>query len=183
DWTFRLITEPADWTAGWSDVLSIEARSWKHTQRTSIANEPGTSTMYGGVGARAAAAGMLRLHIAMHRGVPVAHVLGVVSRGTFYLLKHSFAEEYKPSSAGTVLMWYAMADAAANGWQRFDFLGDAMEWKVELSTSLPEYHSSTVFPASEVQCLVCRVQERTLKPLARRFGLAQLLRPLRRVVG
>jgi CelD/BcsL family acetyltransferase involved in cellulose biosynthesis len=182
-WTFRIISDPADWTAGWSDVLSIEARSWKHAAHTSIVNEPGTATFYEGVGARTVAAGMLRLHVAAHQGIPVAHVLGVVSRGTYYLLKHSFAEEYKPSSAGTVLMWNAMAEAAASGCQRFDFLGDAMDWKLELSTSSPEYRSSTVFPATNLQCLGCRVRERTLKPVARRLGLPSVIRSLRRVIG
>ena len=182
-WTFRTITESSAWADGWSDVLSIEARSWKHATGTSIVNEPGTATLYEGVGTRCVSAGLLRLHLVAHEGIPVAHAMGVVSRGTYFLLKNSYAEEYKSSSAGMVLVWHAMAEAASSGCQRFDFLGDAMEWKMELATSSPAYRSSTIFPSSNVLCLLGRVKEQTLKPLARRLGLKRLLRPLLRVGG
>jgi hypothetical protein len=58
-----------------------------------------------------------------------------------------------------------------------------MEWKMELATSSPAYRSSTIFPSSNVLCLLGRVKEQTLKPLARRLGLKRLLRPLLRVGG
>lgn len=185
-WSFQLADTDAGTAAfdtAWSQLLHVERHSWKQSAGTSIDNEPGAEAFYRAVSHTHAASGALRLHLLAHRGVPVAHTLGVVHGATYYLLKHSFDEAHRQLSPGFQLLWHVMQESVAAGCTRIDFLGDAMSWKVSLATSLPEYSSYMLFPRRHVRCQRCRLTNAVLKPVARKFGVKRLLRLARGNAG
>lgn len=168
-WRVALCRDLTDLPAQWDAVLSIESRSWKHANGSSIETEPGAANLYGHVAQRFAQQRALRLWVLYQHDVPVAHALAVVDRGVFYLLKNSYDEQFRSWSPGMALVWHAMENAASEGIQRTDFLGDAADWKRPLSTDLPEYESWLLFPAWHLRAQGLRFIDQVLKPPVRAF--------------
>jgi CelD/BcsL family acetyltransferase involved in cellulose biosynthesis len=174
-WKFRLVDRPSELDHAWSAVLEVEQGSWKHSQGSSLVSERRAGAFYRMVAERAATAGQLRLHLLEHAGAPVAYALGVVERGTYFLLKNSYRDAFKSWSPGMCLVWHAMTEAATTGCNTLDFLGDIHDWKRDFATALPEYVTCTVYPSGTLRCHGCRVVEETVKPLARRLGITRLM--------
>ena len=179
-WDTRTFHSPALIELGWSSLLDIERQSWKHSNGTSIANEPGALEFYKAVSSLCARDAMLRLHISYREQFPVAHTLGVVHNGIYYLLKNSFAEAFKAWSPGLLLVWHVMKECAEEGITHFDFLGDAIPWKLDYATQLPTYESITAFSPLNVRGQFSRLAESMLKPLARRLRVKEAFSRLSR---
>ncbi len=179
DWCVRLVEQPSAFPEAWAAVLEIERASWKHAQGSSLDSEPTAGHFYRDVAVQVAARGGLRLHLLERAGEPVAYALGVADRGTYYLLKNSYHEAFRRWSPGLVLVWQAMADAAAAGCHTLDFLGDVTDWKRDFATVLPAYTTTMVYPSGSLHCHGCRVLEETLKPLGRSLGVGKLLNRVR----
>jgi CelD/BcsL family acetyltransferase involved in cellulose biosynthesis len=176
-WHFEFHHDRSTIDAAWQAVLDVERRSWKHGNGSSIANEAGTAVLYGDVVQRFAARDALQLWILRHEGAPVAHALGVVDRGCYYLLKNSFDEAYRSASPGVALVWYAMREATERGAVRLDFLGDATEWKRPLATHFPAYFTWTIYPPTHVLARWRAFSEEVIKPVWRRARAAIQSKP------
>lgn len=172
----RVARTPEEIEVSWDALLEIERHSWKHEEGTSIANETGAHAFYKAVATRAASSDMLRLHILEHRGMPIAHTFGIISRGTYYLLKHSYHAAFQQYSPGFLLIWRALEASAGEGCVRMDLLGDTMDWKLNLATSTPQYSSYYSFPRSNWRCQSWKAGDVWLKPMARRLGIKRLMR-------
>jgi CelD/BcsL family acetyltransferase involved in cellulose biosynthesis len=179
-WATHAFHTPALFDTGWTALLDIERQSWKHSSGTSIANEPGAAEFYSAVCSSCATDGMLRLHISYHEQSPAAHTLGVVHNGIYYLLKHSYAEPFKQWSPGLLLVWQVMKECADEGITQFDFLGDAMSWKLDFATKSPAYESITAFSPLNVRGQWNRLAESFLKPIARRLRVKEAFNRLSR---
>ena len=179
-WSTRMFSSSDSFEDGWTALLEIERHSWKHASGTSIANEPGAAAFYSSVASSCARDGMLRLHVSYHEERPVAHTLGVVHGGTYYLLKHSYDESFKQWSPGLLLVWQVMQQCAAGGLHSFDFLGDVMSWKADFATASPAYVSITAFSSLNMRGQWNRLAETHLKPTARRLGAKAAFDRIRR---
>jgi CelD/BcsL family acetyltransferase involved in cellulose biosynthesis len=169
--TVRKVRSAAEFDDAWPMLLDIERRSWKHVKGTSIENEPGTAELYAEIGRRCAMHGSLRLYLLERNGVGVAHTLGVASGGVFYRLKSSYDESLRSWALGTSLAWQTLQDAAEDGIVRYDFMGDATDWKRDFATHETAYVNRRLFSPMALGCRVCEVRENIIKPIARRIGI------------
>lgn len=167
-WQFECHRDTSTVDDGWQALLEIERRSWKYQNGSAIVNEPGTAALYEGVVQRFAERRALHLWILRHDGRAIAHTLGVMDRGCYFLLKNSFDEEYRSWSPGLTLVWHSMKAAAEHGALRIDFLGDASEWKRPLATEFPTYASWTIYPRTHLIARCRAFVEQVVKPLWRR---------------
>ncbi len=163
-WRVELCEDVAGLSQAWQAVLSVESRSWKHANSSSIDAEPGAAQLYEQVASCTVQRGALRLWTLWQHDLPVAHALSVLDRGTLYLLKNSYDETFRSSSPGVALVWHAMEAAAAEGSARVDFLGDAAAWKRPFATTLPAYESWLLFPAWHLGAQWLRALEYAIKP-------------------
>jgi CelD/BcsL family acetyltransferase involved in cellulose biosynthesis len=171
----HLLRTPEEFAEAWPTVLDIETSCWKHARQSSMANEKGTAAFYEEVGQRLARTNALRLYLLKHEDTAVAHAFGAAQNQAFFLLKNSYDDAYKSWSPGVSLVWQSMQDAAEAGCAVYDFLGDATDWKRDFCTSEPAYLSRRLFATAALRCQLCRLREETLKPLARRLRLKQVL--------
>jgi len=167
----------AEWDAKWvhvadaagaeramTDVLRIERNSWKHPAGTSLVSEPGAAAFYGRIARGAAAAGWLRVELLYLDGKPVAHIMGVGYRGTYYALKTSYDEAYRAWSPGIVLFQHAIHKAFEDGFRTFDFLGADARWKSELANDRRAHVEVCAFAASALRCRWDRFRVDRVKP-------------------
>ncbi|MBN2113220.1 MAG: GNAT family N-acetyltransferase [Acidimicrobiia bacterium] len=167
----------AEWEAKWvhvadaagveramTEVLRIERNSWKHPTGTSLVSEPGAAAFYGRIARNAAAAGWLRVELLYLDGEPVAHILGVAYRGTYYALKTSYDEAYRAWSPGVVLFQHAIRKAFEDGLHTFDFLGADARWKSELANDRRAHVEACAFAASALRCRWDRFRVDRVKP-------------------
>lgn len=168
-WHMDVYTRADEVRHAWDALCSVETRSWKHAEGTSIVNEPGTAQLYEAVVRAFAARGQLRCWVLWQGDVPVAHALGVVEQNVFYLLKNSYDHNFRSLSPGMALVWHAMQDAVQAGVTQVDFLGDATDWKRPLATTIPAYASWTLYPAWHMRMQWRALLERVVKPPLRRW--------------
>jgi CelD/BcsL family acetyltransferase involved in cellulose biosynthesis len=174
-WRFRTVTAAADLDEYWKGVMEIEAKSWKHVNASSLDREPVASGFYRTVLGEAARTGQLRAYSLEYDEQPVAYAAGVLARGQYYLLKNSYDEAFRAWSPGLALVWFSMEDVATIGALRYDFLGDALPWKRDLATDLPEYVTRTVFSRGNWAGQLHRFIEHGLKPALRGAGITRAI--------
>ncbi len=155
----------AEWDAKWvrvadaagaeralTDVLRIERNSWKDREGTSLVSEPGAAAFYARIARACAAKGWLRIELLYLDGEPVAHLLGVAHRGTYYALKTSYDEAYRAWSPGIVLFQHAIRKAFEDGLAVFDFLGADSRWKSELANDQRSHVDACAFSGTALRC-------------------------------
>ena len=147
-----------------TDVLRIEQNCWKEREGTSLVSEPGASSFYTRIARNCAARGWLRLELLYLDGQPVAHLLGVAYRGTYYALKTSYDEAYRAWSPGVVLFQYAIRKAFEDGLATFDFLGADSRWKTELANDQRAHVDACAFSRSALHCRWDRARVARIKP-------------------
>jgi len=167
----------AEWDAKWvsvadaaqadralTEVLGIERRSWKDREGTSLLSEPGARAFYTRVARDCAARGWLRIELLHLDGEPVAHLFGVVFRGTYYALKTSYDEAYRAWSPGIVLFQHVIRRAFEENLHTFDFLGEDARWKSELANGRRAHVDACAFSADALRCRWDRVRVDKVKP-------------------
>ena len=170
----RLETE---WNAKWisvddaggaeramTDVLRIERNSWKDREGTSLVSEPGAAAFYSRIARTCAPLGWLRVELLYLDGEPVAHLLGLVHRGTYYALKTSYDEAYRAWSPGVTLFQHAIRRAFEEGLTTFDFLGDDSRWKAELANAERAQVDVCAFADTALRCRWDSLKVSRIKP-------------------
>jgi CelD/BcsL family acetyltransferase involved in cellulose biosynthesis len=112
----------------YDDLVSIEERSWKHSQGTSIAAVTQQRDFYQQLCEGAFRSGRLHLMVMYLDDVPIAYNLGIVTADRYSYLKTSFDEHLRKVSPATVLRARLIENLVAEGIQTMDFPGQPDPW-------------------------------------------------------
>jgi CelD/BcsL family acetyltransferase involved in cellulose biosynthesis len=128
------------------ELIRIEASGWKGRLGTAIAFDPALKTFFHEFGARASAAGNLRVYRMAINGATVATRLGAVAGAALFELKIAFNEEFKDVSPGLLLTQETLKFAIDEGLNRHEFLGMAEDWQKHWPLERKEQASFRSYP-------------------------------------
>jgi CelD/BcsL family acetyltransferase involved in cellulose biosynthesis len=111
--------------------FKVEESGWKGEQGTAINSSPETRRFYQEVAAWAASRASLRLGFLRLDGRALAFDLAVEEGGAHALLKTGFDSSWRSYAPGVLLRERMIEHCFGRGLERYDFLGDATEWKQE----------------------------------------------------
>ncbi len=181
DVTWTTAVDPDAHERAMTDVLRIERSSWKEREGTSIGSEPEAAPFYSRLGRACARRGRLRIEVLSLDGRPVAHIWGVVFKGTYSALKTSYDEAYRAWSPGVVLFQYVIERSFDEGLDTFDFLGRPDRWKDDLATEVRCHVDACVFAPGALRCRWCAMRRTRIKPLVE--ARAPVLLDLKQALG
>jgi CelD/BcsL family acetyltransferase involved in cellulose biosynthesis len=115
----------------------LEQSGWKAERGTAIDSSPVTRRFYVEVARWAAGAGLLRLAFLRHDGRAMAFELALQDAEAYYFLKGGYDPASRRHAPGKLLARAMVANAAATGARRFEFLGADEPWKLEWTS---QYH-------------------------------------------
>lgn len=111
------------------DGFRLESSGWKAQRGTAILSRPDNLRFYTAVARWAADHGMLRLAFLRVDERPIAFQFGLQDASAYYLLKGGYDPGYRRWAPGRLLARAMIARAAAEGLDRFEFLGADESWK------------------------------------------------------
>jgi CelD/BcsL family acetyltransferase involved in cellulose biosynthesis len=120
------------------EFISVESRSWKERNGTSIGAR-GVENFYRGMARGLADTGAFRPFWIELDGETIAFLLGAVHGGTYFAMKTSYDERFASLSPGVRLFREAVKHAFGAGLARFDFLGQRARWKDEWANGWREH--------------------------------------------
>ncbi len=137
---YELIDEPVNLTAILDEGLAIEGSGWKTEAGTAILSRPDTTQFYREIADWAVGRGELRLCFLRVDGAPVAFAYCLESDGAFYELKAGFDPDYRLQAPGILLTQERLKHAFESGLHRYEFLGAALDHKLEWTQAAHDYH-------------------------------------------
>jgi len=153
---------------GLAEAFRLEASSWKGERGTAIVSRPDTRDFYTEIAHRFADRGTLRLAFLQAGETAIAAELGIEEHGVFFDLKGGFDTDYRSYAPGLLLAQSLIASCFARGLRRFEFLGDAEPFKLELAPELRRKRLVQAF--SRVAGLAGYTAYRFGRPLAKRVA-------------
>lgn len=138
----------ANFDAAYEVLLSIEQRSWKQDQGTSIAAVSRQAAFYRGLCAQAFQRKQLHLGFLSLDGRPVAYNLGLIANGTYYYLKTSYDHAERPFSPATFLRAKLVEELIKRGVKHMDFPAEPYEWERQWTDHVRWHRSLTLFAPS-----------------------------------
>jgi len=151
-----------------AETLRLEASGWKGERGTAIVSRPDTRDFYTEVARRFADRGTLRLAFLRAGETAIAAELGIEEHGVFFDLKGGFDADYRSYAPGLLLAQSLIASCFARGLRRFEFLGDAEPFKLELAPELRRKRLLQAF--ARVAGLAGYTAHRFGRPLAKRVA-------------
>jgi CelD/BcsL family acetyltransferase involved in cellulose biosynthesis len=137
------------WTEFSSDrfdqFLELEHGGWKGRNGTSIRSNPRDVGYYRALAQGAARNGYLAMYALECDREPVAMHFGITDGHRYLVPKLAFSELHHEFAPGHLLIQEVIRDLAARGFTEFDFMGDAMPWKLEWTDQLRTYHRVHIF--------------------------------------
>jgi CelD/BcsL family acetyltransferase involved in cellulose biosynthesis len=143
--TFERVTGGLELMARLEEGFALEASGWKGRRGTAMAQDAATRGFYMELARNAAYAGELALYFLRLDGKPVAFHFGLLTGGTYFLLKPGYDESLKECSPGQLLMDEVVKDLIGRGVRAFDFLGPDMVWKRDWTDRSRPHHWLYVF--------------------------------------
>lgn len=138
----------ANFNAAYEVLLSIEQRSWKQDQGTSIAAVSRQAAFYRGLCAQAFQRKQLHLGFLSLDGRPVAYNLGLIANDTYYYLKTSYDRTERPFSPATFLRAKLVEELIGRGVKYVDFPAEPYEWERQWTNQVRWHRSLTLFAPS-----------------------------------
>ncbi|WP_374529356.1 GNAT family N-acetyltransferase [Novosphingobium sp.] len=126
---------PSQFDALFDEAIAIERMGWKEAAGTAIALDPAKTAFFRSYLSAAAERGMLRIAFLRIDGQAVAMQLAVEWAGRYWLYKIGYNEAYARCSPGTLLMLFALGEAARGGLTSFELMGDVEPWIADFWTS------------------------------------------------
>ena len=123
------LTTPQDLGAGLDEGMRIEAAAWKGSEGTAIACLPQLRKFYRLFGERSAARGWLRLNFLRCGDRRVAFDYSLCYRDRLFLLKLGYDPEVAMCSPSSLLLAKVLEKACGSGRERYDLLGQFVDWK------------------------------------------------------
>jgi len=143
---FRVIDDRHDLPDALEEFFRLEQSGWKGTAGGAILSNDDALRFYRGYCAHAgvnAAVAFLSVN-----GTVVAANMFLMSSSTLFLLKTAYREDFSPYSPGQVITRHLIEHAISHGIERFDFLGVAMDWKLDWGCRLHQNTCLYVFADS-----------------------------------
>jgi CelD/BcsL family acetyltransferase involved in cellulose biosynthesis len=116
----------------------VEASGWKGEGGTAISSAPATRRFYEDVAAWAASRGSLRLGFLRLEGRALAFDFAIEEVGVHSLLKTGFDHAWRSFAPGVLLRQRMIERAFGQALETYEFLGDAVDWKLEWVDSTRE---------------------------------------------
>jgi CelD/BcsL family acetyltransferase involved in cellulose biosynthesis len=132
-------------SAVFEQFLELEHSGWKGRNGTSILSDPQTVAYFRALALAAARHGYLAIYALECDGEPVAMHFGLTHGRRYMVPKLAFSELHHEYAPGQLLVQEVIRDCAARGFTEFDFLGNAMSWKMEWTDQIREYHRVHIF--------------------------------------
>lgn len=173
--SFLTASSPAQCERAIEDVVSIEARSWKHEVGASLDLRPDAQRFYRQLARSCAPRGWLRLHLLCLDSRPVAYLYGFVFRNEYYAFHTAFDEAYEHLSPGVILFSRVLEDACRERLRVFlgsmsagvrdqTLLHAEARWKSQLATQVRLRSSMCLFSAGQLKCRTRKMGLDRLKP-------------------
>lgn len=124
-------------------ILSIEAKSWKHTLGTAITSTEKQREFYRTLCKGAFNKGRLRLCILNLNHEPIAFEMGLLKDNKYYSVHGSYKERFKKENPGAMLLAKFIEDLIRDGIKEFDFFGEPFEWESRW-TDQYRWHNSLI---------------------------------------
>jgi CelD/BcsL family acetyltransferase involved in cellulose biosynthesis len=168
---FEVADAPDDLDALLGEGFRLESSGWKAARGTAILSSPVTRRFYTDVAHWGHRTGMLRLGFLRLDGRAIAFALGLRDSSAFYLLKGGYDPACRRFGPAKNLFRHLMARSAAEGAERFEFLGAAESWKLEWTDRCHERLLVRTYAPTALGNAECAAETAYLrfgKPLARR---------------
>lgn len=141
-----------------SEGLDVEASGWKGEQGsgTAIRSEPAAARFYPQVARWLAERGWLRLAFLRLDGRALAFDFAAEAQGVHYLLKTGYLDSERSAAPGVLLRREMLRRSFQMGLDRYEFLGDLVDWKREWTDHVHPLVALEVFspfPAGRVAWL------------------------------
>ena len=159
-----------------AEGFQLEGSGWKVERGTAIDSSPVTQCFYRELARWAAGEGLLRLCFLRLDGRALAFALCLQDALAFHVIKGGYDPLERRFAPGKQLARALVTRAAADGLERFEFLGAAEPWKLEWTDAIHERLLVRTFAPTPLGTAERAAQTAYLrygKPLARR-ALARL---------
>ena len=138
DLTFEFSDGGADLERLLDEGFELEASGWKLEEGTAIVSSPRRIRFYRDLAEWARSRGWLTLAFARLDGRPIAFDLCLEQGGRMYVLKGGYDPELAKYGASFLLIEESIARAFAAGHETYELLGDADEYKLQLTQHVHE---------------------------------------------
>ncbi len=128
-----------------SRFFAMEAAGWKGQEGTAIACNPHSEAFYTSLAAEAARHGYFTLYALLCGEEPVAMHFGLTANGRYLVPKLTYDERWHTFAPGHLLVYAVLQDCFACGLREFDFLGNAMPWKMEWAPATRSFYHGYIF--------------------------------------
>jgi CelD/BcsL family acetyltransferase involved in cellulose biosynthesis len=159
-----------------TEGFAVEGAGWKAEAGTAIASQPSTEAFYRSLSSWASSRGWLRLAHLRVAGRAIAFDLSLEHRGRHYLLKTGYDSEFSRFGPGKILRHDMIRRGFDEGLQVYDFLGDAVPWKLEWTSKLRDRVMVQLFPSGPMGRVEhatfahARPMAKKARTMARSFG-------------
>lgn len=154
----RILAQSPDMSLRWFDgpsgladlmeaILRIEGHSWKVERGMDIRSRPVERVYHERLVPMLAEQGMLFSTVLYVGGVPAAYSLACRWKAWVGQLKTSFDETYADRWPGRIVMLATIRRTFEEGAREFDFLGDAMQHKLEWTAARRQHVTDILFGA------------------------------------
>lgn len=154
-----------------NECFRLEASGWKGRQGTAIASDARTHRFYTEIAHWLADRGWLELCVLRLDGRAIAFDINICVGGVYYGFKSGYDEEFRRFGPGKLLTMDVVEGIFSRGFRRYDFLGDADDYKLRWCDATEARVRATMF-APTVVGRVERLAFRHGLPLAKRVRRA-----------
>jgi CelD/BcsL family acetyltransferase involved in cellulose biosynthesis len=144
----RLAPGPAEVSALFDQFVQLEAGGWKGESRSALLTKERLGRFFRTYAEAAAARGALRVWFLRIGSTLAAAQLTVEATGCVWVLKIAYDERLAQMSPGFQLTFTAIEDAFARGFEAYEFLGGADDWKLRWRGSLRSRELVVSYPVS-----------------------------------
>lgn len=141
----RYFSQPHEMASYFALALSIERKSWKRAEGSSLASREWETRLYDELLGRYAALGLVLAAVLFIDGVPAAHSMDLVQGDRVYGLKTSFDPDYTVRRPGVMLLVARLERYFSRGVREFDFIGLDEEYKLQWSRQVRAHESLRLY--------------------------------------
>lgn len=161
---FAIFSNPDEMATAFSDVLAIDALSWKYRRGGAMARSGNEHSQYVGSFLKFAQSGFARIFVSKINGEPCAFVLAIVIRDRASLAVWTYADRFVSLSPGWTIMEQVLMALCDEGVREVDFWGRPDRFKSAWSNRVIE-RSSLEFYSRPFVAAASRMLRRLMGPL------------------
>ena len=141
----RYFTQPHEMASYFALTLSIERKSWKQGEGSSLASRDWETRLYEDLLHRYAELGRVLGAVLFIDGVPAAHSMDLLQGDRVYGLKSSFDPAFAVRRPGVMLLVMRLERYFSRGVREFDFIGRDEDYKLQWSRQCRAHESLRLY--------------------------------------